>query len=1046
MNDEDIAAPTPLATPVPVRRRGPRWRVWSAALGLISLVLLVIASGAGLWWAVRSEAGSAWVVSRLPGVEVTAPRGVLLGDFETGRVVVKLSGNDQIVLTGLGWRGLRLARSEASGQWAQLSMDDLHASRIDLLLTPSDTAMTAPTRLHLPVQVDIETLQVGAVYGSGLGDNPLRDVRAHVQLGAADGAEHRIDALSAVWERLQARGAASIATRLPFALVLKLDVSQVQAPPAASGSATPVAALAQPTIDLAAWQASVALAGPLDAPTLNASVQAPATSTHPAQSLTTQAGLRPFAAWPLAELQVQTRALDLSALSRAAPVTALTGQATVRSTALDRPIAAQIALSNDAAGRWNDGFAPLRHLKADLSARADDPSTVDLKTLDVEFGTQAQAGGSLSGSGRWHTDRSTLSATLHALQPSVLDARAPAMLIGGPLLVALTPTGATAVAAASSSAASAAGGGAQIELKFDLTGALSPSAGAGQVDTAGKKVQLKLDALADAQHLTLRELRASTGGALATLTGDARRPSTSEPWQAKGRATLVEFDPLPWWPGRTDSAWRRGTNRLNATGDFDLTLPPELSASWTGWRGNAQLAMGNSLVAGTPVDGSASLRSLDSGHAEAALALQVADNRLQAQGRFETAARANATSGSTDRWTISLDAPDLAGFEPLWRLVQAPGADATLAGTLKASATIDGRWPAIATQGELSANGLRVGTVAVQQAGANWTAGTAAGTAVTIDANLSQMRLLSAPPASSKPTASSVATASTSSSPQASASPNIESAQFKVSGTVGDHTLELRAVSKALPPSWTDTVQATAAGQAAPALTGADPAARSMLLLQAKGAFIDLAGQRLAGWRGGVQRLELKASNGNAAPWVRASNIDIDAAWSAEPARVTVQPGQAEVLGAAVRWSQLAWQAADGIARPARIDAQLAFDPLPISPLLARLQPGFGWGGDLTMGGRFNVHTDGGLTAELVLERSRGDLTVTDEISTQSLGLTNLRLAMSAKEGVWTFSQYLNGKTLGVLAGAVVVRPNWTWPTSAHGAPGCRPAGGWAAR
>ena len=98
--------------------------------------------------------------------------------------------------------------------------------------------MTAPTRLHLPVQIDIETLQVGTVYGSGLGDNPLRDVRARVQLGAADGAEHRIDALSAVWDRLEARGAASIATRLPFALDLKLEVSQVQAPPTASGSAT----------------------------------------------------------------------------------------------------------------------------------------------------------------------------------------------------------------------------------------------------------------------------------------------------------------------------------------------------------------------------------------------------------------------------------------------------------------------------------------------------------------------------------------------------------------------------------------------------------------------------------------------------------------------------------------------------------------------------------------------------------------------------------------------------------------------------------------
>lgn len=1037
MNDEDIAAPAPPAIPAPARHRGPRWKVWSAALGLLSLVLLVIASGAGLWWAVRSEAGSAWVVSRLPGVEVTSPRGVLLGDFETARVVVKLSGNDQIVLTGLGWRGLRLARSAASGQWAQLSMADLHASRIDLLLTPSDAPMTSPTRMHLPVQVDIEMLQIGALYGNVFGDNPLRDVRARLQLGAAGGAEHRIDSLSAAWDRLQARGAARLATRAPFVLDLTLDVSQLQGslpPPGlpAPGSAASAAALAPPSIDLGAWRASVALAGPLEAPTLNASVQSPATSTHPAQSLTAQAGLRPFAAWPLADLQVQTRALDLSALSRSAPVTALTGQVTVRSTALDRPIAAQISLSNDAAGRWNDGFAPLRQLKADLSARADDPSTVDLKTFDVEFGTRVQAGGSLSGSGRWHTDRSTLSATLHALQPSVLDARAPAMSIGGPLLLAVTPTGMPAVAAASSPAASSAGGGAQIELKFDLTGALSPWVGSDQVNTAGKTVQLKLDALADAQHLTLRELRASAGGALATLTGDARRSSTDEPWQAKGRATLVEFDPLPWWPGRTDSPWRRGTNRLNATGDFDLTLPADLSAPWTAWRGNAQLAMVRSLVAGTPVDGSASLRSLDSGHAEASLALQVADNRLQGQGRFETTARANATSGSTDHWTVSLDAPALAGFEPLWHLVQAPGADTTLAGTLKASATIDGRWPAITTQGELNASGLRIGRVAVQQASANWKAGTAAGAAVAIDADLSQMRLLSEPPVSRKPTSTSVAQVSTSYSSQTTESPNVESAQLKVNGTFGDHTLELRAVSKALPPSWTHNVQATAAGQPASTLTGAGAAARSALLMQAKGGFIDMAGQRVAGWRGGVQRIELKASNGNASPWVRASNIDIDAVWSGEPARVTVQPGQAEVLGAAVRWRQLAWQAAGGVARPARIDAQLAFDPLPIAPLLARLQPGFGWGGDLTMGGSFEVHSDGGLTANMVLERSRGDLTVTDEISTQSLGLTNLRLAVSAKDGVWTFSQYLNGKTLGVMAGAVVVRtsPEVLWPTS----------------
>jgi translocation and assembly module TamB len=996
--------------------------MWRVGIGLCSLGLLMGALGAALWWAVRTEEGSAWLVSRLPGVEVTAPRGALWGDFETGRVVLTLSGTDQIVFTGLGWRGLHLARSDAPGVWARLSATELHASRIDVLLAPSDGPMTAPAHLHLPLQIDVEALQIGVLQASALGSHPLRDLHARVQLGATDGAEHRLEALSAGWDRLQASGTARIATRAPFTVDVSLAVSQAQV--AAGGSATPAPTASQAAspidlVDPAAWQATLALAGPLDTPTLKASVQSPATAAHPAQSLTAQAGLRPFAAWPLADLQAQTRALDLSALSHSAPITALTGEVTVQSTALDRPIAAHVNLSNDLAGRWNDGYVPLRQLTADLSARADDPSTVELKTFEAEFGTRTQAGGSLTGSGRWHADRSTLTATLHALQPSLLDARAPAMSIGGPLsLAVVAPTSASATpasGAASSPTVAVAAATPQLELQLDLSGALSPAAGSGQVVTAGKTVRLKLDAVADAQHLTLREARASAGGALATLVGEAHRTATSEPWRTKGRATLVDFDPLPWWPGRTDSPWRRGAHRFNATGDFDLTLPTHGDAQPTAWSGNAQLALVNSIIGGTPLEGQASLRSVDSTHAEAALALQVAGNQLQAQGRFDTTARASAARGRTDRWSIHLDAPTLAAFEPLWRLVQAPGADATLAGAVQASATLDGRWPEVSTQGELNASGLRVGAITIQQTRARWNAGTAQGAAVDVDASLSQLKLLSA----SSPHA------------PAGASPSMDSAQLTVKGSAGEHAVELRASSNALPPAWADTVQAAAPAQPAPNAPGASPAARSALLLQARGGVIDLADRQVAGWRGRVQRLDLKASPGNAAPWIGAGDVDIDAVWAGAPARLTVQPGQAEVLGAAVRWSQLSWQAAGGIAQPARIDAQLSFDPIPLAPLLARLQPGFGWGGDLTMGGRFEAHSDGGLTASLVLERGRGDLTVTDEISTQSLGLTNLRLALNATDGVWTFSQYLNGKTLGVLAGAVLVRtsPEALWPT-----------------
>jgi translocation and assembly module TamB len=101
-----------------------------------------------------------------------------------------------------------------------------------------------------------------------------------------------------------------------------------------------------------------------------------------------------------------------------------------------------------------------------------------------------------------------------------------------------------------------------------------------------------------------------------------------------------------------------------------------------------------------------------------------------------------------------------------------------------------------------------------------------------------------------------------------------------------------------------------------------------------------------------------------------------------------------------------------------------------VAALLARLQPNFGWGGDLTLSGRFKVRSAPTFSADIVLERHAGDLTVTEETVTQSLGLTDLRLALNADNGVWSFTQGLAGKTLGVAAGAVVARtsPTATWP------------------
>ena len=1056
MTDADLPAPAaaPPASPAPPpKRRWPRVLGWTAGLGLLAVALLVGALAGGLWWAVRSESGSAWVVSRLPGVEVTAPRGVLLGDFAAQRVQVTLpGGTTRIVLTDVGWRGLQVHRSGTPGLWVRVGMDELHAARLDLLLTPSDTKtpLTPPTTLELPVQLDIAALRIDALHAAALGDKPLRDLRARVQLGADRGGTHRIDELSAAWERLQASGAAHIATRTPFELSAQLDLSQaggtsaaVPVPPATSASA-PGTVPDRPTIDLAAWQAALALAGPLEKPTLRATVRSAATAAHPAQSLDAQAGLRPFADWPLADLQASTRALDLSALSAAAPITSLTGRATVQTEALDRPVDARITLSNDAAGRWNEGRLPLRSLNAELIGRPNDRSAFELKRFDAELGTREQTAGRLEGRGQWTAIRSTLTASLRALQPSLLDARAPDMLVGGPVsVVMLTPLAPAAGASAPASAplGAPAGAGPRFDVQVDLTGALAASTGRGQVQTAGKTVQLKLDAGLDAQRIELREARASANGASARLTGSATRSPAAAAWNLQGRAALVDFDPVPWWPGREDSPWRRGPHRVNASGDFDLQWPLDPAAPWSAVRGNAQVAITDSVLAGTPVEGQASLRSVDRDQADATLALQVAGNQLKAQGRFATAMAAGPGHssglgiGHSDHWDVTLDASALSVLAPLWRLVRPAGSDGTLAGALTASARVDGRWPELTTQGELAGSDLRIGNTTVQQAQARWKLGSADGAPIDIEARMSQLRLVGAAAAAS-PGAT---------TPARSPSPGVESALLTVQGTVGDHAIELRANSKALPPAWTDALQAaTATAASASAGTGnatptRDPSgARSALLLQAQGGAVDAPGQRLIGWRGSLQRLEVKALQAQTAPWIATRDVGIEALWSGGPARLTVQPGHAELLGAALRWNRLAWRAevprsADpggAPAQPAQIDAQLAFDPLPIAPLLARLQPSFGWGGNLTVGGRVDLHSDGGLVADVVVERVRGDLTVTDEIGTQSLGLTALRLALNAQDGVWTFSPYLAGRTLGVLAGAVIARttPEALWP------------------
>jgi translocation and assembly module TamB len=948
----------PAAVGLSPPRRG-AWRVLAA--GLLVVLALAVALVATGWWAVRSERGSAWLLSALPGVQVEAPQGRLLGDFSAQRLTVRLpGGDDRIVLDGLAWHGLRVERA-AAPRWLHITLDGLAARRVDVVIAPSPTKapLAAPADLQLPIELDLRALNIGELHASALGAEPIRELGAHLQLGAHGGAEHRIDALALRWGRLQLSGRARIGSAAPMALDAALTLAQP-------------AAAAWP-----AWSASATLNGPLAVPMLQATLRASPAPDHPAQALDLRATLHPFAAWPLGELRASTEALDLSAFSGAAPATALSGTAVATSTAADQPASVNVSFTNALAGRWNEGRLPLARLALELVARPDRPRVLELRSLDAELGTPQASAGRVQGSGTWSPERWSLAAALSALQPARLDARAPAMQLDGPVTLR---------------------GGASIDSGIALSATL-----AGVLAERGRPraVQLSLDTTLQPQRIELRTLQASAGGARATLSGLLTRAAPDAPWAAKAQAALVDFDPALWWPGAEDSPWRRATHRLNAKASIDLTLPRGTAASpWpqalAGWRGQAALTLGDSVLAGVPLRGEASLRSADGGPAQARVSLDADGNLLHAEGRVAASA-----TGAGDTWDLSLAGAALERLAPVFKLFQPAGADATLAGTLNAKAHVTGRWPALATQGQLDASGLRIGALSVQAAHAHWALGSSTAAPIEARVSLTQASLAQG----------------------ATPGPSVESLQLLLQGTGRAHTLELRADSKSQPPAWTDALQPGAAPDAA--------GAHTVALLQARGGLVEAGGAAPAGWRGTLQQLDLRSSAPGAAPLLHAQDVAIEARWSGGPARATVQPGRATLLGGALRWSRIAWQAASG-GGAAQIEAEAELEPLRIAPLLARAQPDFGWGGDLTIAGHLKLRSAPSFGADVVLERRAGDLSVTDETGTRALGLTDLRLGLVAADGTWSFTQGLAGNALGVVAGAEVVRtsPQATWPSA----------------
>jgi translocation and assembly module TamB len=990
------------------------------------VVLLVLVGGllGTLWWLAHSPDATVWLLSRVPGLKVTAPKGTLIGDFSATAAELTLPGSGTVRIDDLAWRGLRIERA-APGWNLRIAVDRLRAAQVAWQGASDGKPGPAqpPDDLRIPVEIAIAAVSIGEIRIGGADATPVLDLQGGLHLGAERGSVHRIDKATLSWGRVRFSASGQIATEAPLQLEAHVDATQN----AGSGSA--------------AWSASVNAAGPLAAPLVQATVRATAIEDRPVQALDARATVRPFESWPLGDLELSAKSLDLSAFHPDLPVTAFSGTAVARTRGSDQPGMLTAELSNGSPGRWDEGRLPLHALSIDLRALPNDLRTMNLQAFTAELGSRERSAGQVVGRGGLNGERWNVELTLADVRPALLDSRAPPMTLGG--RVALQAALPTAAASAP-----------PIDIRAALQGRLAERGPA-------RSVELNVDGSVAAQRIEVRRAEGRASGAVAELAGTATRDSAEAPWHLQGHLNLDEFDPAAWWPGPDGSAWRKGPHRLNARSRFDVRTPTTIGAlPWqqalAAVRGSADIDLADSRLAGVPLQGSASWRNEGGTAALAKAALTADGNRVKFDGRIGL-----DTVGAGDAWDASVAAPALARLAPLWRLFVAasPAAAGTTppSGAVSASARVDGRWPALATHGQLEAAGLRFGNASVQKAEARWQLGTTAQAPIELQATARR----------------------------ASFGETVLAAlDLNLNGTAQSHAIELRAQTQAELPEWTDKLRGSTAAPAAPgaaasaagasrsqAADGAasargagaaapdrtttsaspaasappvapeavvvspspEPPAKSIVSLQARGSLVGSPTRQLSGWRGIVQQVEWRSTAADAGTWLRARDVGIETLWTGGPARVSLEPGRAEVLGASLRWSRFAWQAGDGERVPMRLDARAELDPLRIAPLLRRLQPDFGWGGDLTIAGHVDVQSAPAVKADIVIERKAGDLTVTDELGTQALGLTDLRFGLAAADGVWNFTQALAGTTLGVGAGAIVARTprGATWPTAA---------------
>ncbi|MDN3920805.1 translocation/assembly module TamB domain-containing protein [Roseateles violae] len=940
------------------------------AVGLL-VPLMMAAAVLGSLWALRSPAGSAWLLTQLPGLQIEAPEGSLLGEFSARRLVYALPGEGRLTISGLRWQGLGIAWSNSPRLWGQLQIARLQADRVDLLLPPSQEKSPPPTDLLLPLGIRVSVLEVGEFSMAALGERPLRGLKGSLDLSAEEGSVHRVRLDALQWERLRLAGTASAQTGGAMAIAATLNVQ-----PLAAEEKTEARQLPD-------WRGSLGLAGPLRKLQARAELQAAG------QRLQAEATLQPFEAWPLAALQAHAEQLDLSALLADMPRTALSGEARLESKGWAEPARLRLQFSNAAAGRWDQQRLPLQHIRLQIEGRPDQPESLRLSELEALLGAPGAPGGRIGGQGRLQAGKDagkgsdsgwSLTTQLSGLRPAALDARLAPLRLDGRLQL----SGAADV------------GSAPLQIAADLAGDWPGG-------TTGP-VQIALQASLQGRALEIRQARLESGRSRLQLAGTASQPEGGG-WRAEARLALQDFDPRLLWAGAPGSAWQRSASGLNAEGLLKL----QQDARAQGWPlGQVQLRLAPSKLAGVALGGK--LDYAHDGGRDALLQaqLELAENRLLLLSRLP-----GTLAAPTLDTQIELAAPKLAGLTPLLALLQpnaqlSGAAEGKLGLLLRRAEAQRRQGPApwqLSGDGQLSLSNLRIDgplRAGIAQGRLRWAAGGRLDSPLLLNAELDRATL---------------------------AGQLINKLSLDLQGSWAEHRLALSLQGLMNPPT-----AGQRSGAAAPSVSGEGRLTLSGALsgapLQAWQDGNPLSwkaqiAQLLLRPSEAARPDWLKAAG---------LELQLQTDAGLAPASAALAPGGLELAGARLRWSELRWQAPRARGEPADVRAEIELQPLALAPLLARWQPDFGWGGELVIGGRASLRSLPQLQLNAVLERAGGDLSVTDERGVQALGLSDLRIGLTVIDGQWQFTQALAGSHMGSLGGAVTVhaerRALWPAPNA----------------